>query len=51
MTRHTLEPRATGTQERPRILHRTRPAADQAALADARTITAPGVTRDSRGES
>ncbi|MFF8261301.1 hypothetical protein [Streptomyces virginiae] len=51
MTRHTHEPRATGTQERRHVLHRTHPAADQAAPADARTITAPMVTRDPRGES
>ncbi|WP_371645570.1 hypothetical protein OG974_05105 [Streptomyces sp. NBC_00597] len=52
MTRHTHEPRATGTQERRHVLHRTHPAAaDQAVPADARTITAPRVTRDPRGES
>ncbi|MFB9391069.1 hypothetical protein ACFPM3_26385 [Streptomyces coeruleoprunus] len=51
MTRHTHEPRVTGTQERPHVLHRTHPAADRAALAEARTIAAPGVTRDPRGES
>ncbi|WP_158754331.1 hypothetical protein [Streptomyces sp. NRRL F-2580] len=51
MTRLTDEPRATGTQERPRVLHRTHPAADQAVPADARAITAPRVTRDPRGEA
>ncbi len=51
MTRHTHEPRATGTQERPPVLHRTRPATDQAVPADARTITAPRVTRAPRRET
>ncbi|MET9469580.1 hypothetical protein ABZY44_33270 [Streptomyces sp. NPDC006544] len=51
MTRRTHEPRVTGTQERSHVLHRTRPEADQAVPADARTITAPRVTRDPRGES
>ncbi|QGZ49749.1 MULTISPECIES: hypothetical protein [Streptomyces] len=51
MTRHTHDPRATGTQERLHVLHRTHAAADQAVPADARTITEPRVTRDLRGES
>ncbi len=51
MTRHTAGPASTGARERIRVPHPTRPAADQAALADARTITAPGMTRDLRGES
>ncbi|MFI8280998.1 MULTISPECIES: hypothetical protein [unclassified Streptomyces] len=51
MTRHIHELRATGTQERPHVLHRTHPAADRAVPADARTITAPRVTRERRGES
>ncbi|MEW2634240.1 hypothetical protein AB0903_22010 [Streptomyces sp. NPDC048389] len=51
MTRHTDEPGATGAQERPRVPHRAHLAADQATLADARTITAPGMARNPRGES
>ncbi|MFJ6996542.1 hypothetical protein [Streptomyces sp. NPDC003090] len=45
MTRHTAGPAATGARERIRVPHPARPAADQAAPADAHTITAPGTTR------
>ncbi|MFV0129412.1 hypothetical protein ACLGI4_17155 [Streptomyces sp. HMX112] len=51
MTRHTAGPAATGARDRIRVPHPTRLAADQTSLADARTITAPGMTGDLRGES
>ncbi|MFC9583616.1 hypothetical protein ACFVJ8_12420 [Streptomyces yangpuensis] len=49
MTRDTRERRTPRTQERRLVLHRTHPAAEQAAPAGAPAITHPQATRDQRG--